>query len=158
MKKNKNYYEEQIDKIKKTYGIESKLFYGNSLFSFLDIKHVWDEFLDYLKKWKVSLPALPNLNFDKECDEIFDKIINNLTNYRIKQFFENNKIRKNIIPILFPENLVLEKLKKYYKRNIKKGTKYKKIYNLISETIDERNKRIANTENKVASENFYKKD
>jgi Holliday junction resolvase-like predicted endonuclease len=50
LRKNENYYQDELSKMKKDYKTELYLFYGKELFEFIKSPSVWDEILDYLKK------------------------------------------------------------------------------------------------------------
>ena len=49
LKKNKNYYKAELEKMSRDYGVELYLSYGVELFELLNKKDVWDEILSYLK-------------------------------------------------------------------------------------------------------------
>jgi hypothetical protein len=115
LRKNENYYQSELSKMKRDYKIELYLFYGKELFEFIKNPNIWDEILDYLKKWKNSIPDLPELNFDLEPEQTFNEI-KDLSPSIFRRLFENNEIFNDIVLTLFPQKETLNLLLDYFKQ------------------------------------------
>lgn len=117
--KNRNYYEERMFEMQTDFNCNPYLYYGNEIFSGLeDLKNdeIWQEVIDYLKKWKKDLPDMPEVNFELDCDVIFEEIKDMLITDYLK-LFNNSEIIEEIFPIIFPNGIMLEKLRDYFKEN-----------------------------------------
>lgn len=127
LKKNKKYYKEQMSKMAIDYGCNPILCYGEELFTkehtkidFIDSR-IWSEAIEYLGKWKDTLPDMPEVNFDLSCNEALSEIIT-LEPSIFRSIIENEEIKKEILPIISPQNLLIQKLclefeKKYKQTN-----------------------------------------
>ncbi len=115
LRKNENYYKSEIFKMKAAYGFNLYLFYGRELFDFMKIPKIWDEILKYLKKWKNSIPDIPELNFDLEPEQTFNEI-KDLSPAIFRALFENKEVFDEIILTLFPQKKTLNLLLKYFKQ------------------------------------------
>lgn len=125
--KNKNYYAQKIQELKKQYGIEIHLFYGKAFFDFFNLN--WEEVLDYLKQWKKELPNLPEINFDKNPEKTFEEL-KKVSPQVFRKLFSNAHIFEDIIETLFPEKKVLHLLLAYFKEKSKE-TRYKNLHKLL---------------------------
>ncbi len=115
LRKNENYYESELSKMKTDYNIDLYLFYGKELFEFMNITDVWYEILEYLKNWKDSIPDLPELNFDLEPEQTFNEI-KDLSPAIFRKLFENQEVFNDIVLTLFPEKKTLNLLLEYFKQ------------------------------------------
>src|SRR5699024_286915 len=115
--KNNRYYNDLLDAMEHG-NDELFLAYGGGLFEKLSeelkIKSsyiMWKDINDYLECWKEDIPDLPDVNYDKNTEEtmeVFKEIIDEKgTNY-LNKLFENEKIIKEIFPIIFPYKTSLE--------------------------------------------------
>ena len=115
--KNKNYYLAEMTRMAKDYQCTPHLCYGEELFSKGIIKNldttVWNETLAYLKQWKDTLPDMPEINFDNEATETYKELITVVPSV-FRKIFENQEIRSQILPILFPNGQVLTMLKQFF--------------------------------------------
>lgn len=134
LKKNQNFYLHEIQKLKSDYKCDSYLCYGEELFYYgfkgFDIA-VWQEVLDYLEKWKKDLPDMPEINFDKNANDVFDEI-KDLSPTIYRKLLTNQNILEQIFPIIFPEKKVLQLLYHYFKQ--KDGEIYKTLSKYILES------------------------
>lgn len=136
--KNKNYYLDEISKMKNLYDIDINLFYGKELFEYFNIGDLWNNILEWLKKWKEIIPDIPDINFDSDPQKSFEdlkdtdiniwkKIIDNELLWEegiINSIFKTGKTLELLIEHLrntksrendtLADNLAL-KLKSYYK-------------------------------------------
>ncbi len=138
LRKNKNYYEKEIEKLKRMYGIKIYLFYGKEFFDFFGFGYFWNLFECYLYLWKKEIPEIPELNFDKNYEKSAQKIFE-LPPSTIHKLLSNNKLWKEKLPqVLFPEGKTLEHLKELYLSDPSKTRKtiYKNIVNLITEILE----------------------
>jgi len=112
--KNKNYYHQELDRLKKFYGVELYLFYGKELFDYLKRSDIWNDMLSWLNQWKDSLPELPEINFDTTPQESF-KEIKDLDLRYWRKFLENEKLwSEGIVKAIFREGTTLKLLLKYF--------------------------------------------
>jgi len=128
-KKNKIFYQKEIEKLKKDYEIDIKLVYGNELFKAENIEG-WCFIIKFLIKWKKELPEFPELDFDSQADETFNEIKDLEPKY-FRKLFENKAVKKEIFPIIFPKKTVLNKLKNYF------NEQDKKIYKNLAKKLEE---------------------
>lgn len=88
------------------YGVDLYNCYGKDLFESLEIGFVWDEIIEYLKKWRDELPDMPEINFDKESKQSFNEI-KDLSPSIFRKLFSNTELFEQIVKTIFPENKVL---------------------------------------------------
>jgi hypothetical protein len=125
-RKNETYYKNELAKMQNAYNINLYLFYGKELFDFINNSSIWDEILNYLTRWKNSIPDLPELNFDLDPEKTFNEI-KDLQPMIFRRLFEDKKIFNDIILTLFPERKTLIYLLDYFKQKSKIGI-YKTLY------------------------------
>ena len=119
LRKNKNYYLEQMEKMSSFYDCSPRLYYGQEMFSksengISDFPiDMWNEIVEYLKLWKKNLPDMPEVNFDLNSEQVFLEI-RDLSPCVYRKLFENEDIKQQILPIIFGKGIVLEKLKDYF--------------------------------------------
>lgn len=141
LKKNKNYYLQQMEDMAKFYGCNPKLYYGEEMFNnhkdgIKDFPiEMWNEIIDYHTKWKETLPDMPEVNFDANADKVFEEL-KDLPPYIYRKMFENDDIVEQILPIIFTNGEVLRKLDDYFKSKDKEV--YKNIALKIEEYLDKR--------------------
>lgn len=135
LKKNKNYYKEKISEIEEDYGIECYLFYGKELFEKYNI-YVWNDIIKYLKQWKLEIPELPEINFDKEVDKNFEEIKKVELN-KFKKIFMNEEIFNQMMLTISPEKKLLNKLLEYFEKKSKEFPQMK-IYKTLNDLLKER--------------------
>lgn len=98
--KNKNFYRDELEKESNRLKIPLKLSYGEKFFDALQISECWKEILNYLTRWKKELPALPEVNFDKNPTQSF-KEIKILEPKIFNKLFSNEKLDKLLL-VIFP--------------------------------------------------------
>ncbi len=149
LRKNKNYYNNEMYRMAEDYGCFPKLYYGEELFSkneegMQDIPYeMWSEINEYLMLWKKTLPDMPEVNFDINSEEVFEEI-KDLSPALYRKLFENEDLVEQILPIIFTTGEVLRKLEKYfYSKKDKKiyETLYKKINEYICTNFEKENDR-----------------
>ena len=128
--KNRNYYTTQLLKLSNDYGVQCKIVYGEELFKELNMSPIWFEILEHLKKWKNGIRELPETNFDLEFKTTFEEI-KDLPPKIFRSIFNNEEIKKEIIPVLFPENKTLILLRDYFK------SKEERVFQNLSLMIEE---------------------
>lgn len=137
LRKNRNYYNNEMNRMAEDYGCSPKLYYGEELFSrneygIQDIPYeMWSEINEYLILWKETLPDMPEVNFDINSEEVYEEI-KDLSPAIYRKLFENEDILEQILPIIFTTGKVLRKLKKYFY-----SKKDKKIYETLYEKVNE---------------------
>jgi Holliday junction resolvase-like predicted endonuclease len=129
--KNKNFYVAELSKMTRDYNVETKIFYGKSLFDYLGYTDIWNEVLAYLVDWKKEIPDLPEINFDLDAQHTFEEI-KDLKPLVFRKLLANDEIFKEIILTLFPEKTTLKLLHKYY------SSKTETIYKTISHNLSQR--------------------
>jgi len=132
--KNRNYYFQEIERLKNFYGVELYLFYGKELFEYLKKPEIWDNIILWLKEWKESLPELPEINFDETPERSFHEIKDlELRNWR--KILENEKLwKEGVIKAIFPNGTTLEILLEFFKNQ--NTTPFKKLAEKLEERIN----------------------
>jgi hypothetical protein len=113
--------------------VETKIFYGKSLFDYLGYTDIWNEVLAYLVDWKKEIPDLPEINFDLDAQHTFEEI-KDLKPLVFRKLLANDEIFKEIILTLFPEKATLKLLHKYY--SSKTETIYKTLSHNLSQVLE----------------------
>jgi len=133
LSKNKNYYLEELKRLKDFYGVEIYLFYGKELFEYLKHSEIWDNILSWLKQWKDNLPELPEINFDTNPQESFKEIKDlELRNWR--KILENEKLwEEGIMKAIFREGATLKLLLDFF--HTQQNIPYKKLANLLDQRL-----------------------
>ena len=134
LKKNKNYYDTELKRMSKAYGVNLYLFYGEEIFTFLGHTEIWQEILKYLKEWKKEIPELPETNFDLNTESSFEEI-KNLNPALFRSIFENDEIFNDIVLTIFSQKKTLKLLLGYFKSKSKEKTIYKTLTELLEKKI-----------------------
>jgi len=130
LKKNKNYYDAELKRMSKAYGVTLQLFYGEELFTFLGHSEIWQEILKYLKEWKKEIPELPETNFDLNAESSFEEI-KDLNPVWFRNIFENDEIFNDIVLTIFPQKKTLKLLLEHFKSKSTEKTIYKTLTELL---------------------------
>ncbi len=134
LQKNKNYYQAELEKMTRDYGVELHLFYGKELFDFLNHENTWDEILKHLEKWKAEIPDFPETNFDIDAENSFEEI-KNLSPSFYRRIFQDDTIFDEIILTLFPEKKTLRLLLDYFRSKASEKIIYKTIADLLQSKL-----------------------
>lgn len=130
--KNKNYYIQELKKLKNFYGIDIYLFYGKELFEYLRCSEVWENIITWLKKWKESLPELPEIDFDINPEKSFN-IIKELNVSCWRKFLENKELwEKKVVHTIFRNGQTLKLLFQYF------VSRNEEIYSKLAKNLAER--------------------
>lgn len=141
LKKNRKYYTKQMKEMADFYNCDPKLYYGVEMFSgsetgIVDFpKEMWNEIIEYLTKWKETLPEMPEVNLDLNSEEAFEEL-KDLSPAIYRRLFKNEEIKEQIFPIIFTEGIVLKKLRDFFIE--KDETAYKKIAQKIDEYLKQK--------------------
>ena len=128
LKKNKNYYEAELKRMSKDYGVTLNLDYGKELFEFLGHSEIWKEILKYLEEWKKEIPEFPETNFDLDAESSFEEI-KDLNPSLFRTIFDNEEIFNEIVLTIFPEKKTLKLLLDYFESKAEEKTIYKTYLN-----------------------------
>jgi len=134
LKKNKNYYEAELKRMSKDYGVTLNLDYGEELFEFLGHPEIWKEILEYLKEWKKEIPELPETNFDLDAESSFEEI-KDLNPALFRTIFEKDDIFNEIVLAISPEKKTLKLLLNYFESKSDEKTIYKTLSELLKKRI-----------------------
>lgn len=117
LSKNREYYRKELaDFAGKHDGLRARLWYGGEFFAdILGDDGVWKEMLSHLAKWKEGIKDFPDVNFDTDPESSFEEI-RHLPPRVFMKIFNNEDVRKEILPVLFPANKSLEKLRLHFSR------------------------------------------
>ena len=116
-------------------GLEIFLWYGGVFFDdVIGNNNVWDEILSHLERWRKSIPDFPEVNFDADADDSFENI-KEISTLKFSKIFDSDKLQDEILPVLFPENKVLNKLLDHFEKN-------DNLCHKIQQYIDERNQLV----------------
>lgn len=141
LKKNRKYYTEQMGEMKDFYECNPKLYYGIEIFSESENgievfpNEMWSEVVEYLIKWKQTLPDMPEVDLDANSEKTFEEL-KDLSPSIYRKLFKNKEIKEQIFPIIFTEGIVLKKLRDFFIR--KDETAYKKIAQKIDEYLNQK--------------------
>jgi hypothetical protein len=132
LSKNRNYYMSEIEKLSNAYGITIELVYGKELFDKLELSCVWSEIENHLKKWKSSLPELPEINFEIDLESNFQELL--LLELPVwRKIFSNKEIVEQMIFTVSPKKMLLYKLIEEFQREFE--VKNLKIYKTLVDSI-----------------------
>jgi hypothetical protein len=133
LSKNKNYYFQELRRLQEFYGIELHLFYGKELFEYFRYPQIWNNIISWLKKWKDSLPDLPEINFDTTPQKSFEEIKDLELRYW-RKIVKNEKLwEEGIIKAIFKRNIILNKLTEFF--DTQENVAYKNLSKLLKEKI-----------------------
>ena len=135
LKKNENFYAKELKEMEDDYGVKLHLLYGEELFDFFGHNKMWNNLLKWLKKWKESLPELPEINFDKEPKKSFNEIKDLELRFWRRITKDGRLWKEGVIKAIFREGQTLRMVVKYF-NNIG-STPYKKLANLLEKRIEE---------------------
>lgn len=114
--KNKKYYLKKMNENQNS-GVKLNLFYGKEFTNYLEKEAIWNEMTEYLIKWKMSKDNKIELNFEKDWKETKKELLDNVSKNSWKKIIRNEKVVKEILPILFPAGKykeILDELKIKY--------------------------------------------
>jgi hypothetical protein len=132
--KNKNFYENELNRLNEYYGISLYLFYGKELFEFLGVPEYWDKLLQWLKAWKESLPEIPEINFDRESQQSFEEIKTLEIRYW-RKLLENDKLwEEGIIKAIFKNGTTLKLILNYFQNQ--SLVPYQRLFTLLKDKLE----------------------
>ncbi len=133
LSKNKKYYLRELNRLGAFYGVELHLFYGKELFDYLQHPNIWDNMLSWLKRWKESLPELPEIDFDITPQKSFEEIHNLGLRYW-RKLLENDKLwEEGIMKAIFRRGTTLKLLSEFF--NSQPGTPYRRLADLLMKRL-----------------------
>lgn len=113
-KKNKNYYIQKAQEFEIETGVKCFVFYGPDLFDQIGIGQHWKTILEYLTRWRQELEPIPSVNFDENPSDSAAEIIIHVSKAKLKKLFTDQRITKEILPVIFPTNETLKILIQEY--------------------------------------------
>jgi len=132
--KNKNFYISELNRLNEYYKVPLYLFYGKELFEFLKSPEYWERLLDWLTRWKESLPEIPEINFDTKPLDSFEEIKDLEIKYWIK-LLKNEKLwEEGIIKAIFRTGETLNLILNYFIDQ--KSRPYQKLSNLLKDKLN----------------------
>jgi len=135
LSKNKNYYLQELNRLKEFYGVNLYLFYGKELFNYLKHSEIWNNIISWLEQWKNNLPELPEINFDRFPQESFEEIRDLELRYW-RKILENEKLwKQGIIKAIFRTGDTLRITLKFF--SDKPNTPYQKLADLLNQRLRE---------------------
>jgi hypothetical protein len=136
LKKNKNFYLEELGKISSSYGLTAELCYGQELFDFERL-NVWDEeIISFLERWRNELPDMPEINFDLDQENTINEL-SDLKPLVYRKLFDNPELVKIIFPIIFPNKIVLMRLLEVFQSKIEEGGNTVNIYTSLKVKLED---------------------
>lgn len=135
LSKNKNYYLQELTRLKEFYGLSLYLFYGKDLLSYLKHPEIWDNIILWLEQWKNSLPELPEINFDSAPQKSFEEVKDLELRYW-RKILENEKLwKQSIVKAIFGKGNTLRLVLKFF--GTQYGTPYRKLADLLTQRLRE---------------------
>ena len=128
LRKNRNYYADEIQKLAERHGIEVKLVYGGELFDAVGLSESWNEIISHLTRWREEIPDLPEINFDSDAEETFEEI-KDLPPPVFRKLFSNEELDP-IIRTLFPTGRTLALLSLYFEGRSRERV-YRELFHLL---------------------------
>lgn len=114
LSKNRNFYIQELNKLREFYSVELHLFYGHEFFEYLGFANLWDDMLSWLTQWKHDLPDFPEINFDLTPEESFEEIKTLETRYW-RKLLSNDKIWEDgIIQVLSSDGTTLQLMLEHF--------------------------------------------
>ncbi|MFT4186867.1 MAG: hypothetical protein QM613_06555 [Micrococcaceae bacterium] len=104
--KNKNYYGPKLQQMGEKWGVNLFVSYGDEMFDELGYLDIWTNIINNLKQWREEIPDIPVLNFDEDAEASAEEIAELPPKY-INKLFNDERIVKQILPVLFPEKKTL---------------------------------------------------
>lgn len=132
--KNKSFYQGEIQRLSSSHGLPLHLSYGRDLFDRIGKSHAWSEIISHLKRWKTSIPDLPEINFDENPDESFEEI-KKLSPRIYQRLFSSSKNLDSVLRVLFPEGKTLILLANFFEQEYLRSGK--EIYRTLKNSCDE---------------------
>ncbi len=133
--KNKNFYINELNRLKEYYKVPLYLFYGKELFEFLQSSDYWEKLINWLIKWKGSLPEMPDINFDTKPQESFEEIKDLEIRYW-RKLLENKKLwEEGIIRAIFRSGETLKLILNYFLAQT--SAPYQRLSTLLKERLKE---------------------
>jgi len=74
LSKNKKFYTEELIRLEKAFDIELHLLYGKDFFDYFEHSNLWEEYVEWIKKWKDELSDFPEINFDLVPHDSFEEV------------------------------------------------------------------------------------
>jgi Holliday junction resolvase-like predicted endonuclease len=99
--KNKNFYEAELQKLQRSWGVELMVSYGKDMFARLNCAAIWDSILSNLEQWRHDIPDLPEVNFDVAPQESAAEI-KDLPFNVWRKLFADKRVCEQILPVIFP--------------------------------------------------------
>lgn len=131
--KNKKYYLQELKRLEEFYDVKLSLFYGSELFDYLQHPEIWNNVLLWLRKWKDSLPDLPDINFDNTPNESFEEI-KDLELRSWKKILENEKLwEEGIMMAIFRHGDTLRALLKFFESQ--SGASYYTLTKILADKL-----------------------
>ncbi len=134
LSKNKKFYIRELSRLRDIYHIELFLFYGQEIFEYLNHPNLWTELIEWIKKWKTSLPDFPEIDFDLSPTESFEEIKSLRPLYWKKLIANENIWRDGIIRVLFSDGTTLKLLFGYFSQQ--QTTEYRNLAKSLLERIN----------------------
>ncbi len=132
--KNKNFYISELNRLNEYYKVPLYLFYGKELFEFLKSPEYWERLLDWLTRWKESLPEIPEINFDTKPRDSFEEIKDLEIRYW-RKLLENEKLwEEGIIKAIFRTGQTLNLILNYFTNQ--ELAPYQKISTLLKDRLE----------------------
>lgn len=135
LSKNRNYYIEELNKLRDFYGIDLYLFYGPEFFEYLGFPHLWANLIEWLTQWKANLPDFPEIDLDSSPYESYEEI-RTMKPLHWRKILENNRLWEDgIIRVLFSDGATLRLMVEYF--SSRKTQAYQNLARLLREKLVE---------------------
>lgn len=132
LSKNKNYYLQELNRLRGFYGLNIYLFYGKDLFAYLKHPEIWNNIILWLEQWKSSLPDLPEVNFDRTPQKSLEEIKGLELRYW-RKILDNEKLwKQGIVKTIFRKGDTLRLVLKFF------GAQYTTPYSRLSSLLTQR--------------------
>jgi len=135
LQKNRAFYTSELRKLNKYYEVPLYLFYGEELFEFLESPEYWEKIVNWLNRWKESLPEIPEINFDVNPQNSFQEIKTLEIRYWKKLLEDKRLWDEGIIKAIFRNGETLRLMVDYF--TAQTSAPYQKLSKLLKERLEE---------------------
>ncbi len=136
--KNQAFYEDELEKMGSTYGVELYLFYGRELFAYLGKPMLWDQMVKWLQQWRQGIPDLPEVNMDLDPQGSFQALRCMKLRYWRKLLDNETLWKEGVVKVLFPKGDTLVKVAEYFQAQGDEGLEpYRRMAVRLRERLEQ---------------------
>lgn len=132
--KNRKYYLQELEGFETVYSVKLHLLYGSEFPEHLGHPGLWADIIDWLSRWKESLPDLPETNFDLNPQESFREIQTLEPRYWRRLITNDELWEQGIIQVIFQDGSTLRMVHDFFEHQDR--SPYQALAALLSERLN----------------------